>query len=85
MHAKITPEHRYAHLPPSLPRHSIPSDRPSFTSVCEFLNQSDSVLLRLPEDLPQGVSTRALELGATLSEARGLYLELQHCYEESVV
>ena len=68
-----------------LTRHSNPNDRPSFEHVCEFFNQSDSVLLCLPEELPHSVSQQALQLGAPLSEAKGLYLDLQYCYDESVV
>ena len=69
----------------SLPRNNDPAYRPSFSSVCEYLNFSDSDLLELPRELPPSISSRATQLGAPLAEAKGLYLDLQYCYDESVV
>ncbi|CAI8056309.1 Ephrin type-A receptor 4a (Fragment) [Geodia barretti] len=61
------------------------SNRPSFSHICEYLNQSDSKLLKLPAELPSTLSPQATQLGASLAEGKGLYSDLQYGYEESIV
>ena len=66
-------------------RNNTASNRPAFSHICEYLNQSDSRLLKLPAELPSSVSLQASQLGAPLGDGKGLYSDLQYGYKESIV
>ena len=72
-------------LPPSLTpnnRNPDPQKRPNFSFICDFLQASEDSLLLLPDPSPS-LSPYALQLGASLGEAKNLYINFQYCYDES--
>ncbi len=52
-------------------------DRPTFPSIFDLLNGSDIELLRWSDTDCAQLSNLAMELGAPLSEAQTMFLELQ--------
>ena len=52
-------------------------DRPTFSNIFDLLNGSDIELLRWSDTDCAQLSNLAMELGAPLSEARTMFLELQ--------
>ena len=65
-------------------RHTQAEKRIAFSKICTYLKESESSLLAWSSE-DAAVSSRVRELGAPLSEARQLYVDLQYTYSNSMV
>ena len=62
-------------------RHPVHSKRPSFSKICSYLKAPSEQLLQWADE--EATSQRARVLGAPLSEAESLYLDLQNIYKDN--
>ncbi len=60
-------------------RHPVHSKRPNFSKICGYLKAPSEQLLQWVDE---GASHIAMMLGAPLSEAQSLYLDLQNVYKD---
>ena len=63
-------------------KHPVHSKRPSFSKICSYLKAPSEQLLQWADEEATG-SQRARLLGAPLSEAESLYLDLQNVYKDN--
>lgn len=57
------------------------SKRPTFSKICSYIDQSESILLHWSE-MDLSISPLAHVLGVPLDEGKGLYKDLQGVYKQ---
>ena len=62
-------------------RHPVHSKRPSFSKIFSYLKAPNEQLLQWVDE--DAASQRARTLGAPLSDAESLYLDLQNVYKDN--
>ena len=60
-------------------RNPIARERPTFDEIALLLNQSEQVVLEIPNEALSS-HPQAGQLGAPLEAGENMYLELQHTY-----